>query len=183
MKVEIIKIILNQKNEKKIYDNEKNTLNEKIESLVNEKEKLSLQTNEQKQKLDNLNIQISKLNNDNISIIKEKMGVENKVKILEGKEQENTTNVYLANQRVKFIETELNRTKEDVTNLNSKNENYIKQIDELRNEVFTQKQNVQSKQYEVDKGQFEIKILNSKRKSRNSYNYRNKLIFNEKKTM
>ena len=90
------------------------------------------------------------------------MGVENKVKILEGKEQENTTNVYLANQRVKFIETELNRTKEDVTNLNSKNENYIKQIDELRNEVFTQKQNVQSKQYEVDKGQFEIKILNSK---------------------
>ncbi len=162
LKNKISEFEINQKNEKKIYENEKNTLNEKIESLVNEKEKLSLQTNEQKQKLDNLNIQISKLNNDNISLIKEKIGVENKVKILEGKEQENTTNVYLANQRVKFIETELNRTKEDVTNLNSKNENYIKQIDELRNEVFTQKQNVQSKQYEVEKGQFEIKILNSK---------------------
>ncbi len=162
LKNKISEFEINQKNEKKIYENEKNTLNEKIESLVNEKEKLSLQTNEQKQKLDNLNIQISKLNNDNISLIKEKMGVENKIKILEGKEQENTTNVYLANQRVKFIETELNRTKEDVTNLNSKNENYIKQIDELRNEVFTQKQNVQSKQYEVEKGQFEIKILNSK---------------------
>ena len=162
LKNKISEFEINQKNEKKIYENEKNTLNEKIESLINEKEKLSLQTNEQKQKLDNLNIQISKLNNDNISLIKEKIGVENKVKILEGKEQENTTNVYLANQRVKFIETELNRTKEDVTNLNSKNENYIKQIDELRNEVFTQKQNVQSKQYEVEKGQFEIKILNSK---------------------
>ena len=162
LKNKISEFEINQKNEKKIYENEKNTLNEKIESLVNEKEKLSLQTNEQKQKLDNLNIQISKLNNDNISLIKEKIGVENKVKILEGKEQENTTNVYLANQRVKFIETELNRTKEDVTNLNSKNENYIKQIDELRNEVFTQKQNVQSKQYEVEKEQFEIKILNSK---------------------
>ena len=162
LKNKISEYEINSKNEKKVFENEKNTLNEKIELLVNEKEKLSLQTIEQKQKLDNLNIQISKLNNDNISIIKEKMGVENKVKILEGKEQENTTNVYLANQRVKFIETELNRTKEDVTNLNSKNENYIKQIDELRNEVFTQKQNVQSKQYEVDKGQFEIKILNSK---------------------
>ena len=162
LKNKISEYEINSKNEKKVFENEKNTLNEKIELLVNEKEKLSLQTIEQKQKLDNLNIQISKLNNDNISIIKEKMGVENKVKILEGKEQENTTNVYLANQRVKFIETELNRTKEDVNNLNSKNENYIKQIDELRNEVFTQKQNVQSKQYEVDKGQFEIKILNSK---------------------
>ena len=162
LKNKISEYEINSKNEKKVFENEKNTLNEKIESLVNEKEKLSLQTNEQKQKLDNLNIQISKLNNDNISLIKEKIGVENKVKILEGKEQENTTNVYLANQRVKFIETELNRTKEDVTNLNSKNENYIKQIDELRNEVFTQKQNVQSKQYEVEKGQFEIKILNSK---------------------
>ena len=162
LKNKISEYEINSKNEKKVFENEKNTLNEKIELLVNEKEKLSLQTIEQKQKLDNLNIQISKLNNDNISIIKEKMGVENKVKILEGKEQENTTNVYLANQRVKFIETELNRTKEDVTNLNSKNENYIKQIDELRNEVFTQKQNVQSKQYEVEKGQFEIKILNSK---------------------
>ena len=162
LKNKISEYEINIKNEKKIYENEKDTLNEKIELLVKEKEKLSLQTNEQKQKLDNLNIQISKLNNDNISLIKEKMGVENKVKILEGKEQENTTNVYLANQRVKFIETELNRTKEDVTNLNSKNENYIKQIDELRNEVFTQKQNVQSKQYEVEKGQFEIKILNSK---------------------
>ena len=162
LKNKISEYEINIKNKKKIYENEKDTLNEKIELLVKEKEKLSLQTNEQKQKLDNLNIQISKLNNDNISLIKEKMGVENKVKILEGKEQENTTNVYLANQRVKFIETELNRTKEDVTNLNSKNENYIKQIDELRNEVFTQKQNVQSKQYEVEKGQFEIKILNSK---------------------
>ena len=162
LKNKISEYEINSKNEKKVFENEKNTLNEKIELLVNEKEKLSLQTIEQKQKLDNLNIQISKLNNDNISIIKEKMGVENKVKILEGKEQENTTNVYLANQRVKFIETELNRTKEDVNNLNSKNENYIKQIDELRNEVFTQKQNVQSKQYEVEKGQFEIKILNSK---------------------
>ena len=162
LKNKISEYEINSKNEKKVFENEKNTLNEKIELLVNEKEKLSLQTIEQKQKLDNLNIQISKLNNDNISLIKEKIGVENKVKILEGKEQENTTNVYLANQRVKFIETELNRTKEDVTNLNSKNENYIKQIDELRNEVFTQKQNVQSKQYEVEKGQFEIKILNSK---------------------
>ena len=162
LKNKISEYEINIKNEKKIYENEKDTLTGKIELLVKEKEKLSLQTNEQKQKLDNLNIQISKLNNDNISLIKEKMGVENKVKILEGKEQENTTNVYLANQRVKFIETELNRTKEDVTNLNSKNENYIKQIDELRNEVFTQKQNVQSKQYEVEKGQFEIKILNSK---------------------
>ena len=162
LKNKISEYEINIKNEKKIYENEKDTLNEKIELLVKEKEKLSLQTNEQKQKLDNLNIQISKLNNDNISLIKEKIGVENKVKILEGKEQENTTNVYLANQRVKFIETELNRTKEDVNNLNSKNENYIKQIDELRNEVFTQKQNVQSKQYEVEKGQFEIKILNSK---------------------
>jgi peptidoglycan hydrolase CwlO-like protein len=76
--------------------------------------------------------------------------------------QENTTNIYLANQKVQFIENELTRTKDEVNNLNSKNENYIKQIDELKNQIFSEKQNVQSKQYEVEKGQFEIKILNSK---------------------
>ena len=63
---------------------------------------------------------------------------------------------------MKYVESESLKKKEEINNLNIKNENLIKQIEEFKNEIFIQKNNVNNKQYEIEKRLFEIKMLNSK---------------------
>ena len=52
------------------------------------------------------------------------------------KVQEINTNIFLANQKVKNFETQLNHSKEENNKLNTKIENFLNQIDELKNEIF-----------------------------------------------
>ena len=63
---------------------------------------------------------------------------------------------------MKYVESESLKKKEEINNLNIKNENLIKQIEEFKNEIFIQKNIANNKQYEIEKRLFEIKMLNSK---------------------
>ena len=130
--------------------------------MINEKENLSKDSFIQKKQINDLKLEISKLNQNNVSLIKEKIGFENKLKKLENEEQEHITNVYLINQKMKYVESESLKKKEEINNLNIKNENLIKQIEEFKNEIFIQKNIANNKQYEIEKRLFEIKMLNSK---------------------
>ncbi len=70
-----------------------------------------------------------------MSLLKEKISIENKLKLEESKNQEINTNIFLANQKVKNFETHLNHSKEENNKLNAKIENFLNQIDELKNEI------------------------------------------------
>jgi chromosome segregation ATPase len=117
---------------------------------------------ELKTKINELNIQIAKMSNENISLLKEKISIENKLKLEESKNQEINTNIFLANQKVKNFETQLNHSKEENNKLNTKIENFLNQIDDLKNEIFNQKNTVQSKNFDIEKSNFENKLLNQK---------------------
>ena len=117
--------------------------------MINEKENLSKDSFIQKKQINDLKLEISKLNQNNVSLIKEKIHFETKLKKLENEEQENITNVYLINQKMKYVENESLKKKEEINNLNIKNENSIKQIEEFKNEIFFQKNKLINRYYDL----------------------------------
>lgn len=146
----------------KQFDSDKKNYNDIIQSQNIEKEHLTSTISKQKNEINELNFQISKLNNENIAQLKEKMAVEAKIKTYESKEQENQTNLSLCNQKNKFIQAELDQTKKELNSIIVKNENFINQNNDLKNEVFTLKQTIQMKDFEIEKEKFSSKLLNEK---------------------
>ena len=146
----------------KQFDNDKKNYNDIIQSQNIEKDHLTSTISKQKNEINDLNFQISKLNNENISQLKEKMAIESKIKTYESKEQEHQTNLSLCNQKNKFIQAELDQTKKELNSILVKNENLINQNNDLKNEVFTLKQTIQMKDFEIEKEKFSSKLLNEK---------------------
>ena len=146
----------------KQFDNDKKNYNDIIQSQNIEKEHLTSAISKQKNEINDLNFQISKLNNENISQLKEKMAIESKIKTYESKEQEHQTNLSLCNQKNKFIQAELDQTKKELNSILVKNENFINQNNDLKNEIFTLKQTIQMKDFEIEKEKFSSKLLNEK---------------------
>ena len=146
----------------KQFDNDKKNYNDIIQSQNIEKDHLTSTISKQKNEINDLNFQISKLNNENISQLKEKMAIEAKIKTYESKEQEHQTNLSLCNQKNKFIQAELDQTKKELNSILVKNENLINQNNDLKNEVFTLKQTIQMKDFEIEKEKFSSKLLNEK---------------------
>ena len=144
------------------FDNDKKNYNDIIQSQTIEKEHLTSAISKQKNEINDLNFQISKLNNENISQLKEKMAIESKIKTYESKEQEHQTNLSLCNQKNKFIQAELDQTKKELNSIMVKNENFINQNNDLKNEIFTLKQTIQMKDFEIEKEKFSSKLLNEK---------------------
>ena len=50
---------------------------------------------------------------------------------------------------MKYVESESLKKKEEINNLNIKNENSIKQIEELKNEIFFQKNKLINRYYDL----------------------------------
>ena len=146
----------------KQFENDKKNYNDIIQSQNIEKEHLTSAISKQKNEINDLNFQISKLNNENISQLKEKMTIESKIKTYESKEQEHQTNLSLCNQKNKFIQAELDQTKKELNSILVKNENFINQNNDLKNEIFTLKQTIQMKDFEIEKEKFSSKLLNEK---------------------
>ena len=104
-------------------------------------------------------------NNDIIINTKKKNAVYEEINtdIIPEKENNiNENNISMLNQKIKSTQIELNHSKDENNRLNYKIENYIKDIEKLKEKIFSYKKEIQNKQYEIDKEQNEIKILNSK---------------------
>lgn len=146
----------------KNYDNEKKQQDNIIKGINIEKEQMVSIISKQKNEINDLNLQISKLNNENIAQLKEKMTIESKLKGYESKEQENQTNLSLCNQKNKFIQSELEQTKKELNSMAIKNEKFINQINDLQNDIFSLKQLIQMKDFEIEKEKFAAKLQNDK---------------------
>ena len=151
----IHKLKINHENEIKIKEHTLQESYNKIKQYEHDISKL-------KQDKDELNIQISKLNNENLLQVKDKISIENKVKLYETKDQENTINMSLLNQKNKFINAELDRTKQEINQLNLKIEQYMNTITDLKGDIFIHKQTIQVKEFEIEKQKLNTKLQNDK---------------------
>ena len=151
----IHKLKINHENEIKVKEHTLQESYNKIKQYEHDISKL-------KQDKDELNIQISKLNNENLLQVKDKISIENKVKLYETKDQENTINMSLLNQKNKFINAELDRTKQEINQLNLKIEQYMNTITDLKGDIFIHKQTIQVKEFEIEKQKLNTKLQNDK---------------------
>ena len=151
----IHKLKINHENEIKVKEHTLQESYNKIKQYERDISKL-------KQDKDELNIQISKLNNENLLQVKDKISIENKVKLYETKDQENTINMSLLNQKNKFINAELDRTKQEINQLNLKIEQYMNTITDLKGDIFIHKQTIQVKEFEIEKQKLNTKLQNEK---------------------
>jgi len=130
--------------QKKLEQNENNYIQEKnnFESQINQK---NSEIDSKKEEINNLTEKIKKIENNLIQIEKEKLELENKCKQLTMNEQEKINYANLSNQKIKYMQTELDQNKEEIKKLNIKISNYLNQIDKLKDEVYIQKENTSKK--------------------------------------
>ena len=75
---------------------------------------------------------------------------ENKCKVLSINEQEKINFANLSNQKVKYMENELEQNKDEIKKLNIKITNYLNQIDKLKDEVYKEKETTSKKYQKLD---------------------------------
>ena len=105
-----------------------------------------------------LNDKISTLNNDILIQTKDKVTLENKIQLFETKNQENIVNISLLTQKNKYTNAELEQTKQEITQLTSKTEQYMKLITDLKGDIFSHKQIIQLKEFEIEKEKLNNKL-------------------------
>ena len=84
---------------------------DKFVNFENQKENLIKESKIKKHKINELTYLIEEIQNDNLLLEKEKLKVDNKLKILLNKDEQNENNISMLNQRIKSFQIELNHSK------------------------------------------------------------------------
>ena len=162
LKKKIEEIKEKNKNDIELLNGEKNRYEIKVYELQKTINYLKNSIKDKNSIIEDIKLDTNKTNNENINIIREKIKLEQKIKIIESNNQKCEINLSLMNQRNKFLQSELNETKKENLILNNKIENYINQIDELKEENFKKRENLTKNEYDKEAKEFEIKLLNNR---------------------
>jgi chromosome segregation ATPase len=187
LRKEISNIIDQEKNKiqelKYSFESEKRKLQEENEYL-NLQLKRMKETSDREDKLkihlEEMQNNLSKMTNENLSLIKEKIHIENKLKIYENNENETRTNNFVICEKNKYLTKEIEDLKLEISSKSHKIDSLNKLLEESSSEVNSLKQKIQIKDFDMERKSLSEKLLNEKLRE---CNYQIEKLIEEKRTI
>lgn len=187
LKGEISKISCDEKNKneelKNLHQSEKRKLQEEIEYL-NIQLKRSKENSDKEEKLklqlEEIQNNLTKITNENLSLIKEKIHIENKLKIFSDNENETRTNNFVICEKNKYLTKEIEELKLELNSKTHKIDSLNKLLEENNSEVNSLKQKIQIKDFDMERKSLSEKLTNEKLRE---CNYQIEKLIEEKRRM
>jgi len=166
LRLELKETKINSEDSKNLYERK---IKEDSENFRSKFKILEKEIQEREEKINNLKLEYedlkknqNKTNNENLILIKEKIHLENKIKLFEGTESETSRNNSILTERNKFLLKEVEELKFEISSKNYKIENFIKIHEDLQNEIHSLKQKIQIKEFDYERKLQSEKNLNEK---------------------